>query len=72
MVKVINRDVFIVEENIIFIGQLVINMYDDWSEEMEDCVDNVYDDIKKKFVGNKKLKEKKFKEIDEVVKEDFE
>ena len=47
-------------------------MYDDWSEEMEDRADNVYDDTKKKSAGNKKSKEKKLKEIDEVVKEDLE
>ena len=44
----------------------------DWSEEMEDRADNVYDDTKKKSAGNKKSKEKKLKEIDEVVKEDLE
>ena len=72
MAKVINRDVPIAEENTTLTGQPATNMYDDWSEEMEDCADNVYDDTKKKSAGNKKSKEKKLKEIDEVVKEDLE
>ena len=72
MAKVINRDVPIAEENTTLTGQPATNMYDDWSEEMEDRVDNVYDDTKKKSAGNKKSKEKKLKEIDEVVKEDLE
>ena len=70
--KVINRDVPIAEENTTLTGQPATNMYDDWSEEMEDRADNVYDDTKKKSAGNKKSKEKKLKEIDEVVKEDLE
>ena len=61
MAKVINRDVPIAEENTTLTGQPATNMYDDWSEEMEDRADNVYDDTKKKL-----------KEIDEVVKEDLE
>lgn len=72
MAKVINRDVPIAEENTTLTGQPATNMYDDWSEEMEDRADNVYDDTKKKSAGNKKSKEKKLKEIDEVVKEDLE
>lgn len=72
MAKVINRDVPIAEENTTLTGQPATNMYDDWSEEMEDHADNVYDDTKKKSAGNKKSKEKKLKEIDEVVKEDLE
>ena len=72
MAKVINRDVPIAEENTTLTGQPATNMYDDWSEEMEDREDNVYDDTKKKSAGNKKSKEKKLKEIDEVVKEDLE
>lgn len=72
MAKVINRDVPIAEENTTLTGQPATNMYDDWSEKMEDRADNVYDDTKKKSAGNKKSKEKKLKEIDEVVKEDLE
>ncbi len=72
MAKVINRDVPIAEENTTLTGQPATNMYDDWSEEMEYRADNVYDDTKKKSAGNKKSKEKKLKEIDEVVKEDLE
>ena len=72
MAKVINRDVPIAEENTTLTGQPATNMYDDWSEDMEDRADNVYDDTKKKSAGNKKSKEKKLKEIDEVVKEDLE
>lgn len=72
MAKVINRDVPIAEENTTLTGQPATNMYDDWSEEMKDRADNVYDDTKKKSAGNKKSKEKKLKEIDEVVKEDLE
>ena len=72
MAKVINRDVPIAEENTTLTGQPATNMYDDGSEEMEDRADNVYDDTKKKSAGNKKSKEKKLKEIDEVVKEDLE
>lgn len=68
MAKVINRDVPIAEENTTLTGQPATNMYDDWSEEMEDRADNVYDDTKKKSAGNKKSKEKKLKEIDEVEK----
>ena len=66
MAKVINRDVPIAEENTTLTGQPATNMYDDWSEEMEDRA------AKKKSAGNKKSKEKKLKEIDEVVKEDLE
>ena len=44
MAKVINRDVPIAEENTTLTGQPATNMYDDWSEEMEDRADNVYDD----------------------------
>ena len=44
MAKVINRDVPIAEENTTLTGQPATNMYDDWSEEMEDSADNVYDD----------------------------
>ena len=72
MAKVINRDVPIAEENTTLTGQPATNMDDDWSEEMEDRADNVYDDTKKKSAGNKKSKEKKLKEIDEVVKEALE
>ena len=46
MAKVINRDVPIAEENTTLTGQPATNMYDDWSEEMEDRADNVYDDIR--------------------------
>ena len=42
MAKVINRDVPIAEENTTLTGQPATNMYDDWSEEMEDRADNVY------------------------------
>ena len=48
MAKVINRDVPIAEENTTLTGQPASNMYDDWSEEMVDRADNVYDDTKKK------------------------
>ena len=41
MAKVINRDVPIAEENTTLTGQPATNMYDDWSEEMEDRADNV-------------------------------
>ena len=51
MAKVINRDVPIAEENTTLTGQPATNMYDDWSEEMEDRADNVYDDTKKKSAG---------------------
>ena len=47
-------------------------MYDDWSEEMVDRADNVYDDTQKKPAQSKKIREKKIKEIDEVIKEDLE
>lgn len=47
MAKVINRDVPIAEENTTLTGQPATNMYDDWSEEMEDRADNVYDDTKR-------------------------
>ena len=48
-------------------------MYDDWSEEMEDRADNVYDDTKKEICRKQKSqKRRKLKEIDEVVKEDLE
>ena len=48
MAKVINRDVPIAEENTTLTGQPASNMYDDWSEEMVDRADNVYDDTQKK------------------------
>lgn len=63
---------YLSQKRIPLTGQPATNMYDDWSEEMEDRADNVYDDTKKKSAGNKKSKEKKLKEIDEVVKEDLE
>lgn len=72
MAKVINRDVPIAEENTTLTSQPASNMYDDWSEEMVDRADNVYDDTKKKPAQSKKIREKKIKEIDEVIKEDLE
>ena len=72
MAKVINRDVPIAEENASLTGQPASNMYDDWSEEMVDRADNVYDDTQKKPAQSKKIREKKIKEIDEVIKEDLE
>ena len=63
MAKVINRDVPIAEENTTLTGQPASNMYDDWSEEMVDRADNVYDDTKKKPAQSKKIREKKIKEI---------
>lgn len=56
MAKVINRDVPIAEENTTLTGQPATNMYDDWSEEMEDRADNVYDDTKKKSARKQKVK----------------
>ena len=79
MAKVINRDVPIAEENTTLTGQPASNMYDDWRgevgdsvQEMVDRADNVYDDTKKKPAQSKKIREKKIKEIDEVIKEDLE
>ena len=68
MAKVINRDVPIAEENTTLTGQPATNMYDDWSEEMEDRADNVYDDTKKKSAGNKKSKEKRREEKTDIQK----
>ncbi|MFK2242104.1 hypothetical protein ACIXOF_07205 [Bacteroides fragilis] len=53
MAKVINRDVPIAEENTTLTGQPATNMYDDWSEEMEDRADNVYDDTKRNLPATK-------------------
>ena len=72
MAKSINRDVPIAEENTTLTAQPALNMYDDWSEEMVDRADNVYDNTKKKPAQSKKIREKKIKEIDEVIKEDLE
>lgn len=57
MAKVINRDVPIAEENTTPYRparQQICN--DDWSEEMEDRADNVYDDTKKKSPETKRQK----------------
>ena len=53
MAKVINRDVPIAEENTTLTGQPATNMYDDWSEEMEDRADNVYDIPKRNLPATK-------------------
>ena len=56
MAKVINRDVPIAEENTTLTGQPATNMYDDWSEEMEDRADNVYTYTKEKLPETKSQK----------------
>lgn len=56
MAKVINRDVPIAEENTTLTGQPATNMYDDWSEEMEDRADNVYDGYQKEICRKQKVK----------------
>ena len=70
MADVINRGNPIAEENIDPTGRPATNMYDDWSEEMNERADNVYGN--KENTDSEEVRKEKLKEMDEVVKEDLE
>ena len=69
MDDMINRHDSIAEENIEPNGRPASNQLGEWSEEVSSRADNVYKD--KKHL-TKKEREKRLKEMDEVVKEDLE
>lgn len=71
MAKIIERNVPIAEENETLSGQPATNMFEDWSEEMTDRADNPYHD-KDDPAQNEREREKRLKEMDEIVKEDIE
>lgn len=68
MDDMINRHNSIAEENIEPNGRPASNQFGEWSEEVSDRTDNVYKD--KKHL-TKEEREKRLKEMDEVVKEDL-
>lgn len=72
MADVINRGNPIAEENLDPTGRPATNMYDDWSDEMNDRADNVYGDKNKKCPDSERVRREKLREMDEVVKEDLE
>lgn len=71
MAKIIERNVPIAEENETLSGQPATNMFEDWSEEMTDRADNPYH-AKDDPAQNEREREKRLKEMDEIVKEDIE
>lgn len=68
MDDMINRNAPIAEENIDPNGRPVIDKFEEWSEEVSERTDTGYKDQK---VKSKKEREKRIKEIDEVIKEDL-
>ena len=64
----INRNAPIAEENIGPSGRPPIDKFEEWSEEVSERTDTGYKDQK---VKSKKEREKRIKEIDEVIKEDL-
>ena len=68
MDDMINRNAPIAEENIDPNGRPAIDKFEEWSEEVSERTDNGYKDQK---VKSKKEREKRIKEIDEVIKEDL-
>lgn len=72
MDDVINRDVPIAEENQTLTGRPAKNQFGEWSEELASRTDDAYSELDKKSHMSKKEREKRLKEMDEVVKEDLE
>ena len=68
MDDMINRNAPIAEENIDPNGRPAIDKFEEWSEEVSERTDTGYKDQKLK---SKKEREKRIKEIDEVIKEDL-
>ena len=68
MEDMINRNAPIAEENIYPNGRPAIDKFEEWSEEVSERTDTGYKDQK---VKSKKEREKRIKEIDEVIKEDL-
>lgn len=71
MAKIIERNVPIAEENETLSGQPATNMFEDWSEEMTDRADNPYHE-KCDLPQSEVDRQKRLKEMDEIVKEDIE
>ena len=70
MDDMINRHDSIAEENIEPNGRLATNEFEEWSDEVSDRADNVFKKDKKE--GPVKDREKRIKEMDEVIKKDLE
>ena len=68
MDDMINRNAPIAEENNDPNGRPAIDKFEEWSEEVSERTDTGYKDQK---VKSKKEREKRIKEIDEVIKEDL-
>lgn len=68
MDDMINRNAPIAEENIDPNGRPAIDKFEEWSEEVSERTDTGYKDQK---VKSKKEREKRIKEIDEVIKKDL-
>lgn len=70
MNDMINRHNSIAEENIDPNGRPATNHFEEWSSEMSERTDNVFkDDTKDGPIADR---EKRIKEMDEVIKEDLE
>lgn len=70
MDDMINRHDSIAEENIEPNGRPATNEFEEWSDEVSDRADNVFKKDKKE--GSVKDREKRIKEMDEVIKKDLE
>ena len=70
MDDMINRHDSIAEENIEPNGRPATNEFEEWSDEVSDRADNVFKKDKKE--GPVKDREKRIKEMDEVIKKDLE
>mgnify|MGYP006886437488 CR=1 FL=1 len=70
MDDMINRHDSIAEENIEPNGLPATNEFEEWSDEVSDRADNVFKKDKKE--GPVKDREKRIKEMDEVIKKDLE
>ncbi len=72
MDDVINRNNSIAEENIDPNGRPAINKYEEWSIEIVDRTDNVFHDIEDNpCEESEEKREKRIREMDEVIKEDL-
>lgn len=69
MDDMINRHDSIAEENIEPNGRPATNEFEEWSDEVSDRADNVFKKDKKE--GPVKDREKRIKEMDEVIKKDL-
>ena len=68
MDDMINRNAPIAVDNLDQNGRPAIDKFEEWSEEVSERTDTGYKDQK---VKSKKEREKRIKEIDEVIKEDL-